>query len=100
MDAVERGQAPLDQVDDPADGHHRPDQHGQIGDEGDKVTQGHGSLDDQTAAEIEDHEHPQVAHQGGQRRQQPLDHGDPDIAADDIAGPVYRTPSVWNFSMV
>ena len=77
MDAPERGEAALHQIGNPADGHHRPDQHIEVGDEGDEITHADLAPDHQTSTENQHKEHPDIAGQGRNGEHQPLDHRHP-----------------------
>ncbi len=52
----------LHEVENPAQHHGRPDEHGQVAVEGDEIAQGHGSADDPSATDKENDQRSQPCH--------------------------------------
>ena len=80
IDASHRCFAALDQVDDPAQRDHRPDQHDEVYAERDELAGGDGVLDHQSATDPDHRDRAQAAEQGEQRVKRPRYPGEREIA--------------------
>ncbi len=78
----QRGQAALGKVGYPAHRHHWPDEHVHVGDKGYKITQCDGVIDHQPATEVQHQQHPNIANQRGNRKKQPLNNSNLEIACN------------------
>ncbi len=73
---------PLKEIGHPADGHHRPGEHGEVAHEGDKIADGDAAANDQPAADVDHDQQADVGDQAGKGPEYALDIGQFDVLVD------------------